>query len=255
VCPSPIPYGLHAQSSYVDPFRDSFHHHSSYSSIVCSYCQFFDHDVNSCPYYDISNECYARLDDVIETMNERHEFFISEMRECGLLHEIDPSPSSPRPVVNLYDDYESFLPLEPNFMVDAPLTGLEEVVDPPLTSLPFIAQSSSSTPKGITEGVLSVLSFPIPLAQRAGLEMGESSMGDASFIKDDLVDWLGELTLIDRFLEETPFEELCGGGMIVGVAPNIKHIEPICTKSLDLTPISSPCFPPPSLIFLLFMSP
>jgi len=34
------------------------------------------------------------------------------MRECDPLHKTDPSPSSIRLEVSLYDDYESFLPLE-----------------------------------------------------------------------------------------------------------------------------------------------
>jgi len=42
--------------------------------------------VNSCPYYDISDESYAKLNAIIETMNERHEHIVSEMREFGLLH-------------------------------------------------------------------------------------------------------------------------------------------------------------------------
>jgi len=53
VCPSLISYDLHA-----------------YSSLVCSYCQSFEHDANSCPYYDIFDACYAKLDVVIEVMNE-----------------------------------------------------------------------------------------------------------------------------------------------------------------------------------------
>jgi len=30
----------------------------------------FDHDGNSCPYYEIFDACYAKLNVVIETMNE-----------------------------------------------------------------------------------------------------------------------------------------------------------------------------------------
>ena len=70
VCPSPIPYDLRAQSPCVDQFRDSFHHRSSYSPFVRSYCQSFVHNANPCPYYDIFDECYARLIVVIETMSE-----------------------------------------------------------------------------------------------------------------------------------------------------------------------------------------
>jgi len=70
--------------------------YSSYPLDTCSYCQSFDHDVNSCPYYDISNESYAKLVAMVETMNEQHECFVSEMREFGLLHETDPSLPIPR---------------------------------------------------------------------------------------------------------------------------------------------------------------
>jgi len=79
VCPSPTSYDFQA-----------------YSPLVCSYCKCFDHDVNSCPYYDFFDECYARLDIMIGTMNEQHEHFVREMRECGLFHETDPSLHCPR---------------------------------------------------------------------------------------------------------------------------------------------------------------
>ena len=82
-CPSPSPYDLHAQSPCVDHFKDSYDYYSSFPLDVCSYCQSYDHDVNSCPYYDISNESYARLNAIIETMNEQHEHFVSETREFG----------------------------------------------------------------------------------------------------------------------------------------------------------------------------
>jgi len=95
--------------------------------------------VNSCPYYDIFNEAYARLNAMIETINERHKHFVNEMREFRLLHEIDIGLPIPRLEFSLYDDYESSLPPESNVVDDAPLTNLEEVVDPPLTSLPLVA--------------------------------------------------------------------------------------------------------------------
>jgi len=40
--------------------------------------------VNSCPYYDVFDEAYARLNTMIETMNKRHTHFVSEMSDCGL---------------------------------------------------------------------------------------------------------------------------------------------------------------------------
>jgi len=78
VCPFPHPYDLHAQSPYIDQLRDVCDHHSSYPHILCSYCQSFDHDVNSYPYYDVFDEAYARLNAMIEIMNERHENFVNE---------------------------------------------------------------------------------------------------------------------------------------------------------------------------------
>ena len=104
--------------------------------------------INSCPYYNIFDACYARLNVVIETMNEQYECFVGEMRECGLLHETIPSLSSPMLKVTLDDAYESSLPLKPDFIAHTPLPGLKEVINPP-----FVAPSLSSTLKDITEGI------------------------------------------------------------------------------------------------------
>ena len=86
---SPPPYDLHAQCPCVDQFRDACDHDSSYHLDVFSYCQSFDRNMNSCPYYDVFNEAYARLNAMIETMNEQHEHCVSEMREFGLLDKTD----------------------------------------------------------------------------------------------------------------------------------------------------------------------
>ena len=75
---------------------------------MCSYYSSFDPNVNSCLYYDVFDD---RLDAMIGTMNEQHERFVSRMKECGLLHETDPSLPCPRLEARLYDDYESSLPL------------------------------------------------------------------------------------------------------------------------------------------------
>ena len=103
---------------------------------MCFYCQSFNHDVNSYPYYDVFNECHARLDVMIGTMNEQHEHLVSVTREYGLLHETDPSRPCPSLEV---DDCESSLPVESNVVDDTPLTDLGEVFIPLLTSLSFIA--------------------------------------------------------------------------------------------------------------------
>jgi len=131
-------YDLHAQSPCVNPFRGVYDHRSSYRVDVCCHCYSFDHDVNSCPYHDIFNEAYARLNAMIETMNESQEHFVSEMREFILLYETDPSLPVPKLESCLCDDYESFFPLESNIFDNAPLTDLKEVFDSPLTSLPLV---------------------------------------------------------------------------------------------------------------------
>jgi len=93
-----------------DDDRDPYHHYSSYPHALCSFCQSFDHDVNTCPYYDVFNECYARLDAIIGIINKQHDRFVSRMRECGLLHETDHSLPCPRLEARLYDDCESSFP-------------------------------------------------------------------------------------------------------------------------------------------------
>jgi len=62
-------------------------------------------------------------------------------------------------------------------------------------------------------------------------------------VKDHLPDWAEDHTLIEPLLKEAPFGELRGDGVVVGVTLSIEHIDPICTASLDLTPISFPLLP------------
>ena len=104
-----------------------------------SYCQSFDHDVNSCPYYDVFDESYARLNAMIKTINEQHEHFVSEVREFGLLCETEPSLAFLRFEASLYDDCEYFLLLKSNFINYAFSTSLEDVFELPLTSFLYVA--------------------------------------------------------------------------------------------------------------------
>jgi len=73
---------------------------------------------------------------MIETINEQQIEFVKKIREYDLSHETDLKFSSPRLDVNFCDDSASFHPLE---------SGLEEVIDPPLITLSFVAPSSFST--------------------------------------------------------------------------------------------------------------
>jgi len=127
--------------------------------------------VNSYPYYKISNECHARLNGLIETMNEQHRCFISGIRECDLLHDTNTSVPSLRLKISLYDDYESSLPLQSNFVMNTPSTSLEEEIDPPLTHLLLITSPSPITPKDTTIRVLTLLPSALPLVLCIGLEM------------------------------------------------------------------------------------
>ena len=122
---------------------------------------------------------------MIETMNKRHEHFVSEMREFGLLHETDLSLSIPKLESSLYDDYESSLLLKSNVINNAPLTDLEEVFDPPLTSSPLVAPFFSNTLVATSVSDSTLLASPLPLAQCTRLEMGEIFRGDFSVLEDE----------------------------------------------------------------------
>jgi len=145
--------------------------------------------VNSCPCYDVFDKCYARLDAMIGTMNEQHERFVSRMRECGLLHETDPSLRCPSLEARLYDNCKSSLSLESNIVDDAHLTDLGEAFDPPLTPLTFVAPSFSSTPIDTSVSYSFLLASPLPLAQCMGLEMGETSRGNVCSVEDVSLSW------------------------------------------------------------------
>ena len=95
------------------------------------------------------------------------------MREFGLLHETNPNLPIPRLESSLHNDYESSLFLEFNVVDDEPMTNLEEVLGPPLTSLSLVAPSLPSTPVATSVSDSTFLASPVPLAQCLGLEMGE----------------------------------------------------------------------------------
>jgi len=166
----------------------------------------------------------------METMNEQHTHFAGEVREFGLLHEINPSLPFPRLKACLYDDCKSFLPLESNVVDDTHSTGLEELFDTPLTFLPFLASSFSNTLTDTTISVLLLLVSPLPIAQCMGLEMGEPCKDNVSVIKDALLAWLEELILIESYLVKVGLEELSGDIVMGSAAPNIGLIGSICAE-------------------------
>jgi len=70
--------------------------------------------------------------------------------------------------------------------------------------------------------------------------MGEDFRGDASVLEDASLLRPKELTLVESYLEEAPFEDFCGYIVMGSAATSIGHTNPICTEPLNLKTISSP---------------
>ena len=84
------------------------------------------------------------------------------------------------------------------------------MIDPPLTSLPLVALSFSSTTVATSVSDSTLLASLLPLAQCMGLEMGETSRGDVSVVEDASLLRSKELALVVPHLEENPLVEFCG---------------------------------------------
>ena len=59
--------------------------------------------------------------------------------------------------------------------------------DPPLTPLTFVSPSFSTTPMDTSVSDSILLASPLPLVQCTGLEMDETSRGDATSVEDVLL--------------------------------------------------------------------
>jgi len=125
-----------------------------YAPPMCENHHCSDHESNSCHCY-ISDEGFAKLDSMIETMNEQQIEFANKIREYDLSHETDLRFSSHRLDVNMCDDGASFHPLE---------CGLEEILDPSLITLLTIAPSFPITLGDNTMFIMTFLNTPSPLA-------------------------------------------------------------------------------------------
>jgi len=143
---------------------------------LCDICSCSDHDSSSCPYY-ISDEGFARLSNMIETMDKQQVEFELKMREFDLSHETDLRISSPRPDVCLCDDGASFPPLE---------SGLEAVIDPSLCTLPLVAPSSPSTLRDNPTFNMLLPDPPLPLAQSTEFKVDGTFNVSVSVDEDDI---------------------------------------------------------------------
>ena len=211
--------------------------------------------MNSCLSFDAFNDSCARIDVLMETIKEQQDNFVSMMREFSLLHETDPSLPISRLESDLPDDYASSCPLESNVVDDAPLPALEDMFDSPLPYAPLVAPSLYSTPVPPTICDSTFLSSPLPLAQSAGLEIGEISIGAGSVLEDASLLGSKELILGVPHLEEAPVMECEGDDVWDNDTHSIAHIDPICLELSDSTPISFPVLPPTPLNCIFIMSP
>ena len=118
--------------------------------------------------------------------------------------------------------------------------------DSPLTPSPLVTPSSFSTPTDTTEGVLTLPTFALSLAQFTRLKVGERFRDAASpYDEDDSFAWPEELVLVEQYLEEIVLEELCDD-MVVGAVPNPSLGIPFLLKSLTFSSSHLPYALPPS---------
>jgi len=134
---------------------------------------------------------------MIETINEQQIKFANKMWEYNLSHETDLRFSSPRFDVNFCDDGTSFSLLE---------SGLEEVLDPPLTTFPFVTPSSFRT----------------------------------SVDENDLCYWLGDLSTQVHDCHQTFLGSSCVDLMGPTGPDVIDHISPNHVNMLHVSPLPLP---------------
>lgn len=129
---TPGPYAYDVQPYATDQLVDPYFqppHIPQYAPVMCTYCQSYNHNTNSCPHHSISNAPYVGLEKLVEKFVENCSRISNECRELGLVHEIDSSPSSSRHEVCRYDDCESSFPRGLDSNNDKTLTYLEEESD------------------------------------------------------------------------------------------------------------------------------
>jgi len=143
------------------------------------------------------------------------------MQEYDLLHETDLRFGSPRLDVYLCDDGVSFPSLE---------SGLEAVLDPPLTTSSIVAPSFPSTFKSNTTLIMTFFDPPFSLAQSTEYEVGETLAISASVGEDDTCyesdnafievhDF--DATLVGRSYEDVVVTVLTSLDMVDNIPPDI----------------------------------
>jgi len=174
---------------------------------------------------------------MIETMNKQQvEFaeFVNELWEYDLSPETDLSSSASRLDVNLCDDGGSFPPLD---------SGLEGVLDPPLTTLLTVAPSFPNTLWGSTAFIMTFPDTPSPFVQSTEFEVGETLGVSASVDEDDTWSESDSVSIKVHDFYGTPTGTSCVDVVVAGpTSPDF--IDNISPNSLDTFHASSSCSQP-----------
>jgi len=208
----------------------------THAPTLCEICHCFDHDSTSSPSY-ISNDSFARLSGMIETMNKQQTEFANRMREYDLSHETDLRFSSPKLDVYLCDDGASFSPLE---------SGLEAVLDPPLTTLSLLFSPSPSTFRDNTTFNMTLSDPPLPLAQSTEFEMGETFIINANVDEDDVC-YDSDSLFIEVRDSDATLAGMSYVDVVITVPTSFDMVDDISPEPLDAFHASSPySLPSPS---------
>jgi len=147
----------------------------TYAPLMSTICHYSEHDSTFYPYY-ISDDSFARLSSMIETMNTQQAEFANKIGEYDSSHETDLRFSFPKLDVCLCDAGASFSPLE---------SGLEVALDPLLTTPSLVAPFSPSTFRDSTMLIMTFSDTPFPLTQSPEFEVGETLGINISVDEDD----------------------------------------------------------------------
>ena len=104
------------------------------SSVLCEYCDSYDHDACYCPYYAYVDATYVSVEKKInvltDKMIENIKVRIAEYSKCfnqsrENCNEPDSSLGSPKFEVNIYDDFKPPYLARPDLNNDMPLPSVE----------------------------------------------------------------------------------------------------------------------------------
>jgi len=202
----------------------------NYAPPVCEIYRCSNHASNSCP-YSISDGGFARLSNMIETIKEQQITFANKIQEYNLSPDTDLSSSSSRLDVNLCDDDASSHTL---------VSGLEEVLDHPLTTLPPVTPFLPNTLRDNTSLHTTYPNPPFPLAQSIEFKGGETFCVDASVNEDDMCCELDNAFIEVHDLDETFIARSCVDVVVaVSSSPDLIDLvlREFCTILIGFDPL------------------